>query len=215
MPDNIYYQLELDKVIERLDGSRPRLLLHSCCGPCSSYVLEYLSELFDITVLYYNPNIAPDTEYELRLGEQSRLVDMLNTGGAGIKHVADSYGHDEFLNAVNGLEGEPEGGARCVICIGMRIERAALLAADGGFDWFCTTLSVSPYKDAPGINRLGAEMERRYGVKFLPSDFKKREGYQRSIELSKKYGLYRQDYCGCEFSRDGKKENPADGGGES
>lgn len=201
MPDEINYQLELDKILEGLNGTRPRLLLHSCCGPCSSYVLEYLSVYFDITVLYFNPCIAPDSEYELRLGEQSRLIEVLNAGGADIKLISDYYGHGGFLYAVKGLEAEPEGGARCAVCIGMRIERAARLAAESGYDWFCTTLSVSPRKDTPGINRLGAEMEKRFGVKWLPSDFKKRGGYQRSTELSREYGLYRQRYCGCEFSR--------------
>lgn len=190
------YQRRLDGIIESLGDKRPRLLLHSCCGPCSSYVIEYLSKHFDITVYYYNPNIFPREEYEKRLAEQMKLVERL--GGAVMCEA--EYDPDRFYEAARGLEGEKEGGARCAECFRLRLDKTAERAKEGGFDYFCTTLTVSPHKNAPLINEISEQAAERYGIAVLPADFKKREGYKRSIELSKEFELYRQDYCGCEFS---------------
>lgn len=190
------YQRALDGIIETLGDKRPRLLLHSCCGPCSSYVIEYLSKHFDITVYYYNPNIFPREEYEKRLAEQIKLVERL--GGAVM--CESEYDPDRFYEVATGLEGEREGGARCAECFRLRLDKTAEMAKEGGFDYFCTTLTVSPHKNAPLINEISEQAAEKYGVAALPADFKKREGYKRSIELSKQFDLYRQDYCGCEFS---------------
>ena len=195
------YQKKLDRTLEALEGSRPGLLLHSCCGPCSSYVLEYLSRHFRLGLLYYDPNIQPKAEYELRLENQRRVLEhypdiaLHEYGWRGAKYEA----------AVRGLEAEPEGGARCTVCFRLRLEETARLAKELGYEYFCTTLSVSPHKDAERLNRIGMELAEKYGVKWLPSDFKKREGYKRSIELSREYGLYRQDYCGCLYSKPADK----------
>ena len=190
------FQQELDRLIAGLD-SRPKLLLHSCCGPCSSYVIEYLSRYFDITVLFYNPNIHPKEEYELRLKTQQQLISAL--GGAVLEE--SEYNPQLFFDAVKDLEQEKEGGARCKQCIAQRLEVTAKAAKQKDFDFFASTLTVSPHKDAQFINQKGAELSNIYGVTWLPSDFKKREGYKRSIELSKQFDLYRQDYCGCVFSK--------------
>lgn len=191
------YQKQLDELLLSLPSHpKPTLLLHACCGPCSTYVLEYLSNHFDITLFYYNPNIFPHEEYLHRLDTQRELLEK--TGWAKLKEGA--YDHRAFLDAVKGYENEPEGGARCEYCFIQRMEEAARVAAEGGFDYFATTLSVSPHKDAALLGRIGEEMEARYGVKHLPSDFKKKEGYKRSVVLSREFELYRQDYCGCEFS---------------
>lgn len=192
------YQKQLDLLINGLE-TKPKLLLHSCCGPCSSYVLEYLSKYFEITLYYYNPNIFPPEEYEKRFLNQKKVIEK--TGWATI--MASDYDHGEFLTAVKGLETEPEGGARCTECFKIRLLKTAKAARDGGFDYFATTLSVSPHKNAALLGELGEKIGEEYGVKHLPSDFKKREGYKRSIELSKELDLYRQDYCGCEFSKRG------------
>lgn len=192
------YQKQLDLLINGLE-TKPKLLLHSCCGPCSSYVLEYLSKYFEITLYYYNPNIYPPEEYEKRLINQEKVVQK--TGWATL--MPSKYDHSEFLTAVKGLETEPEGGARCTECFKIRLLKTAKAARDGGFDYFATTLSVSPHKNAALLGELGEKIGEEYGVKHLPSDFKKREGYKRSIELSKELDLYRQDYCGCEFSKRG------------
>lgn len=189
------YQLDTDHVISGLEGARPSLLLHSCCGPCSSYVLEYLTRYFDISLLFYGPNIFPREEYELRLAHQRKVLEHIPA-----KILECEYDSEAFDRAVEGLESEPEGGARCTECFRLRIEHTAMLAAQNGFEWFCTTLSVSPHKDARRINALGYELGEKYGVKWLPSDFKKRGGYQRSIALSREMELYRQDYCGCLYS---------------
>lgn len=195
------YQAQLDALLPTLEG-KPRLLLHSCCGPCSTYVLEYLAQYFDITLFYYNPNIYPADEYQHRLETQKEVLEK--TGFATL--VEGIYQHSDFLSAVRGYEGEPEGGARCEFCFRLRMEEAARLAKEGYYDYFATTLSVSPHKDAALLGKIGEELEARYGVKHLPSDFKKREGYKRSVALSNELGLYRQDYCGCEFSlREAKK----------
>lgn len=194
------FQLELDREIKSLNGLRPRLLLHSCCGPCSSYVLEYLTKYFDVTLFWCNPNIFPEEEFNKRLLNQRRLLSEMETL-TPVDIVVEPWNHEDYLGKISGLEGEPEGGARCTECFRIRLERAARLAAGARFDYFCTTLTVSPHKDAERLNAIGQELGEKYGVKFLPSDFKKREGYKRSIELSARYDLYRQDYCGCEFSR--------------
>ncbi len=202
------YQKQMDAVVAALpEGARPHLLLQSCCGPCSSYVLEALTPFFRVTVLYYNPNIQPREEYELRLANQRKIIDALPTPTA-VDLLECPYDGERYDQAVRGLESEPEGGQRCTVCFRLRLEETARLAKENGFDWFCTTLTVSPHKDADRLNRIGAELGERYGVPFLPSDFKKREGYKRSIELSKAYGLYRQDYCGCLFSKPVDKSAP-------
>ena len=192
------YQLETDRIIEALGETKPRLLLHSCCGPCSSYVLEYLTQYFAVTLLYYNPNIQPEAEYEKRLHYQREVLKHIPT-----EIMECAYDGAAFTAAARGLEAEPEGGARCTRCFALRLEETARRAARHGFDWYCTTLTVSPHKDQERINRLGAKLGEKYGVKWLPSDFKKRDGYLRSIRLAEEYGLYRQDWCGCAFSRNG------------
>lgn len=190
------YQLQTDSALASLGGARARLLLHSCCGPCSSYVLEYLTKYFDTTVLFYGPNIQPREEYDKRLAYQKRVL-----GHFGAGYMECAYDGEAFDEAVRGLESEPEGGARCTACFALRIGETARLAALHGFDWYCTTLSVSPHKDAERINATGRAMGEKYKVRWLPSDFKKRGGYQRSIELSRELDLYRQDYCGCLYSK--------------
>lgn len=180
-------------------GKKSKLLLQSCCGPCSSHVLDLLSPFFEITVFYFDPNIFPEEEYLLRLDTQKQLIAAM--GSEKIALVEGEYDHESFLNAVKGLENEPEGGARCAKCFEQRLEATAKKAKEAGYDYFCTTLTVSPHKNADVINKIGFELQDKYGVKFLPSDFKKKDGYKRSIELSAKFGLYRQNYCGCEFSK--------------
>ncbi|MBQ0135302.1 MAG: epoxyqueuosine reductase QueH [Oscillospiraceae bacterium] len=197
------YQIELDKIIEGLDGKRPSVLLHSCCGPCSSYVISYLNEYFDITVLYYNPSIYPTEEYEKRKAVQLDLINRLRSEGMDIKFIDCDYDHNEFLKVAAGHEWDPECGERCHNCYYQRLEETAKRAALGNFDYFCTTLTVSPYKSAPVLNMIGEEISRNYEVSWLPSDFKKKGGYKQSIEMSKAFGLYRQEYCGCEFSTRG------------
>ncbi len=190
------YQILTDQAIAALAGGKPALLLQSCCGPCSSYVLEYLTQYFDVTLLYYNPNIQPEEEYEKRLFYQREVLKHIPA-----KLMACDYDGAAFEAAVRGAEEEPEGGERCTRCFRLRLEETAKRAAAGGFSWFCSTLTVSPHKDAARINRIGAALGERYGVKWLPSDFKKRDGYLRSIRLSEEYGLYRQDWCGCRYAR--------------
>ena len=196
------YQKEMEGLIEgfRREGKRPRLLLHSCCAPCSSYVLEYLSQYFDITVYYYNPNIAPAQEYDARVREQERLIREMKLPGP-VRFVAGEYVPEDFYAAVKGYEKVPEGGERCFKCFGLRLEHAARLAKEGGYDYFTTTLTISPMKNAARLNDIGLRMAELYVVPYLVSDFKKKNGYKRSVELSGEYGLYRQDYCGCVYSR--------------
>lgn len=201
----INYQLKLDAVIDKLkeDNAVPRLMLHSCCAPCSSYVLEYLSRHFFITVLYYNPNISPFEEYEYRKAEQHRLIsegDWTNPVSA----IDCDWDSGSFEKIAHGLELAPEGGARCRKCYELRLGAAARIAKENGADYFATTLTVSPLKNSQIINETGLRLEKEYGVKYLPSDFKKRGGFKRSVELSGKYGLYRQNYCGCVFSKNQK-----------
>lgn len=196
------YQKKLEKIIETISKEEKpkRLLLHSCCAPCSSYVLEYLSQYFEITVFYYNPNISPETEYRMRVEEQQRLIQQMP-----LKHpvsfLEGTYCPDYFYNMVKGLEDVPEGGERCFLCYRMRLEESAKIARENGFDYFTTTLTISPLKNAQKLNKIGQELAEKYEVPFLPSDFKKKNGYKRSTELSREYGLYRQNYCGCVFSK--------------
>ena len=190
------YQLELDALLSRLEG-RPRLLLHSCCGPCSSYVLEYLTRYFEVSLSYYNPNIQPRAEYELRLENQLKVLERI----PGVTLAPCGYDGGAYDEAVRGLENEPEGGARCTECFALRLDFAARVAKRLGCDYFAATLTVSPHKDAQRINAIGEALAGKYGVKWLPADFKKRDGYKRSIELSREFGLYRQNYCGCLYSK--------------
>lgn len=202
MKSNIPYQKRLDQIIEEQvkEGRVPTLLLHSCCAPCSSYTLEYLSQYFKITVFYYNPNIYPSEEFAKRVEEQQRLIQAL-PAQYPISFIEGDYDSKEFYAVTKGLEKEPEGGLRCFECFRLRLEKSAILSKENGFDYFTTTLTISPLKNADKLNEIGEEMAEKYGVKFLPSDFKKRGGYQRSIQLSKEYNLYRQNYCGCIFSQ--------------
>lgn len=196
------YQKELEKVLKALpEGGEPkRLLLHACCAPCSSYVLEYLSRYFAITVFYYNPNISPVEEYQKRVHEEMRLIREM-PAEIPVHFIEGKYDPERYRELVRGHESDPEGGDRCGICFAMRLGEAARVAKEGGFDYFTTSLTISPLKNAARLNAIGEAMGQKYGVAFLPSDFKKREGYHRSIELSKEYGLYRQNFCGCEYSR--------------
>lgn len=207
MTDNRNYQKELDKILEKLskENKRPTLLLHSCCAPCSSYCLWYLSRYFDITVLFYNPNISPESEYFLRAEELERLIKEMH-GLENVRLLVEKYDHKEFLEKIKGHEKDPERGERCTICYEMRLRKAAEYAKAGGYEYFTTTLSISPYKDAGRLVSLGEKIADELGIKYLVSDFKKKEGYKKSIEFSEEYSLYRQDYCGCIFSKT-EKEN--------
>lgn len=197
------YQKEMEKIMEGLQGERKSLLLHSCCAPCSSAVLEKLQEIFEITVYYYNPNISEDLEYRKRVEEQKRLIDAFNQKNPDfpIKVIDGEYEPQEFYAIAKGLENCPEGGERCFKCYALRLEKTAQVAKEGNYDYFTTTLTISPLKNAGKLNEIGEEMALKYGTIFLPSDFKKKEGYKRSIELSKEYDLYRQNFCGCAFSK--------------
>lgn len=206
------YQLILDKTLTEISKreARPSLLLHACCAPCSSYVLEYLCEYFDVTMFFYNPNISPRSEYDVRYAELERLINDMGLSGK-VSFVSSVYEPERFFEIAKGLEHLPEGGERCRKCYAQRLEQTALAARDGEFDYFTTTLSISPYKNAQWLCEIGVEMGERYGVKYLVSDFKKRGGYKRSCELSQKYGLYRQDFCGCVYSkRDREKQKNQD-----
>lgn len=198
----INYQRQLDAKIEELQRQRrtPSLLLHSCCAPCSSYVLEYLSEYFRITVLYFNPNISPEEEYRKRVEEQKRLISELPVRHE-VGFLEGAYKPERFYEIAKGLEQVPEGGERCFRCYRLRLEEAAVQAAGGKFDFFTTTLSISPLKNAEKLNEIGAMLSEKYNVPYLYSDFKKKNGYKRSIELSAEYRLYRQNFCGCVYSR--------------
>lgn len=199
--NKINYQKELDKIILNItkSGALPRLMLHSCCAPCSSYVIEYLNPYFNITVLYYNPNISPVEEYEKRKAEQIRFIKEFDS--VNPVHICDcDYDGKKYEEAIKGLENEPEGGLRCVKCFYLRLEETAKTAKKLNFDYFCTTLSISPLKNAELLNKIGKSLSEKYDIKYLPSDFKKREGYKHSVELSKKYNLYRQNFCGCVYS---------------
>ena len=215
------YQRELDKIIEAVnaDGDKaPTLFLHSCCAPCSSYVLEYLRRYFRITVFYYNPNITEDEEYRKRVIEQKRLIDAYNAkvvsqnedshGNSGylIDVTEGDYEPQRFYEIARGLEQCPEGGERCFACYALRLRETANRARTGGYDYFTTTLTISPLKNAVKLNEIGERLAKEYGIAWLPSDFKKKNGYKRSVELSKEYDLYRQDYCGCVYSRNQRRK---------
>lgn len=197
------YQKELEKVLEGIspEDKVPTLFLHACCAPCSSYCLEYLSRYFSITLFYYNPNISPASEYRERADEARRLVLELPAVHP-VTFLEGDYRPEEYYRAVKGHEKDPEGGERCTICFTERLREAARLAAEKGFDYFTTTLTISPLKDAERLNAIGEAAGEEFGVRFLPSDFKKKNGYKRSTELSAEYHLYRQNYCGCVFSRE-------------
>lgn len=207
--NQVNYQKELDKVLlelerqQRASSKVPSLLLHSCCAPCSSYVLEYLCKYFCITVFYYNPNISASEEYRKRVSEQKRLIDAYNNERKGfeISIVEGDYEPKCFFEMAKGLEECPEGGERCFKCYELRLRKTAELARQGNFEYFCTTLTISPLKNAGKLNEIGMKLAEEYGVCWLPGDFKKRDGYKRSIELSAEYGLYRQNYCGCSYSK--------------
>ncbi len=201
------YQKILDQTLEEIGrkGVVPTLLLHSCCAPCSSYVLEYLSQYFEITVFYYNPNIYPESEYRERAGEQERLIREMNTENP-VHFLEGQYDTSAFYAMAKGHETDPEGGERCFRCYELRLREGAAAAKQGGYDYFTTTLSISPLKNAQKLNEIGTRLGEEYGIPYLQSDFKKRNGYKRSAELSARYGLYRQDYCGCVFSRRSENE---------
>ena len=221
------YQKELDKVLQKIENEKavvPRLFLHSCCAPCSSYVLEYLSTYFEITVFYYNPNISFEEEYRKRVEEQKRLIEAYNAeahtqerrseeAGKISRHlisvVEGDYEPQRFYEMAKGLESCPEGGERCFQCFELRLRETALRAAEGKYDYFATTLTISPLKNAAKLNEIGMALAGEYGVPWLPSDFKKKNGYKRSIELSAQYDLYRQDYCGCAFSKAEREQQKA------
>lgn len=200
--NKINYQKKLDKVIVQIkkDGTTPTLLLHVCCAPCSSYCLEYLSEYFNIIVFYYNPNISYKEEYEYRLSEEKRLISEMKFKNP-VKIIDSRYNPNEFFDAAKGLESEPEGGKRCLECFKLRLDESCKKAKEIDADYITTTLTISPLKNAQALNEIGSECAKNYGVNWLFSDFKKREGYKRSITLSKEYDLYRQNYCGCIFSK--------------
>lgn len=200
--NKVNYQIELDKIIDNLqkENKIPTLLLHSCCAPCSSYCLSYLAEYFKITIYYYNPNISPVEEYQKRVAEQKRLINELP-----VKHKVSFkegiYEPERFFEMAKGLEDVPEGGERCFKCYEMRQREAALYASENVFDFFTTTLSISPHKNAAKLNEIGLNLEKEYGIRYLVSDFKKKGGYLKSIEYSRQYDLYRQNYCGCIYSK--------------
>ncbi len=202
---NVNFSNETEKIIEEIKESniRPSLLLHACCAPCSSYVIEYLSKYFNITMYYYNPNISPLQEYKLRLDELNRLLKEMKDA-ENIKVLPCDYDGEKFIEMAKGLENEAEGGERCFKCYRLRLEKTAQVAKENNFDFFTTTLSISPYKNAEKLNEIGKELSEKYYLKYLYSDFKKKNGYKRSIELSKEFDLYRQDYCGCIFSKNNK-----------
>lgn len=203
------YQHVLEKQLQAIacSGTTPRLLLHSCCGPCSTSVLEYLSGYFDITILYYNPNIYPHSEFIKRADEQRKLLSCMVTPHP-VELIVDTYDPAEFDTAANGLEHEPEGGTRCLRCFELRLFKTAARAKELGFDMFTTTLSVSPHKNAEAINTLCEAAAAQFDVSYLYADFKKKDGYKRSIELSRLYDLYRQDYCGCRYSYESNRDKP-------
>ncbi len=196
------YQILMERELARIaeSGTRPRLLLHSCCAPCSSYVLEALTAAFDIDIFYYNPNIQPREEFDRRVEELNRLVAAMPHENV-LRIIVGDWDAEAFLAMCKGLEDVPEGGERCERCFRMRLGASAKLARERGSDWFTTTLTISPLKDAQLLNAIGMELGEQFGVRWLPSDFKKKNGYKRSCELSALYGLYRQDYCGCIFSK--------------
>lgn len=194
------YDKKMEEIISSFNGETKKLLLHSCCAPCSSHVIETLTPYFDITIIYYNPNIEPYEEYEKRKQEEIRFIKEFPHQNK-IDIIDCDYDNDKYHEVINGLEAEREGGPRCFKCYYLRLEKTAKEAKNGRYDYFSTTLTVSPYKNSQKLNEIGAELESIYKIKYLYSDFKKKNGYKRSIELSKQYNLYRQDYCGCIYSQ--------------
>ena len=195
------YSVMCENILNSLNGKK-KLLLHSCCGPCSSYVISYLTKYFDITVLYYNPNISPYEEYLKRKEEQIKVINELKKEYDNIIDIMDcDYDNDLYEDKIKGLEDEPERGSRCRVCYRMRMKKTAKIAKENDYDYFCTTLSVSPYKNSTWINEFGSDLEKEYNIRWLYSDFKKKDGYKESIKLSQKYNLYRQNYCGCVYSK--------------
>ena len=209
--NRINYQKQLDSLIADLskEGQVPSLLLHSCCGPCSSYCIEYLSNFFKVTVFYYNPNIYPDEEYYHRVKEQQRFINEFETKYP-VSFIEGDYDKESFYSIAKGLEKEPEKGKRCHKCYELRLRRTAEVAEKKGFDFFTTTLTISPMKDSMVLNEIGEKVSLGLSTKWLPSDFKKKEGYKRSTELSKEYNMYRQDYCGCVYSYNERQQQKAD-----
>ena len=201
---------KFDKTVEQFGDTKPEILLHSCCGPCSSSVLELLAKYFDVTVLWYNPNLYPEAEYEKRLATQKQLIEAIGNDGVKAKLLVEPWRSEDYFSRIKGLENEPEEGKRCLECFKIRLDETARIAKERGFEWFCTTLTVSSRKDAVAINAIGREAAAKYGVNWLPSEFRKREGNHRSIILSEKYGLYRQEYCGCVFSLANMEGNDED-----
>ena len=193
------YSVKCENILNNLDGKK-KLLLHSCCGPCSSYVISYLTNYFDITILYYNPNIYPYDEYLKRKQEQIKLINEIDCCN-NLDIMDCDYDNDLYEKCIIGLENEPERGNRCMVCYNLRMEKTAKMAKECNYDYFCTTLSVSPYKNSEWINKIGEKLQNKYNINWLYSDFKKKDGYKQSILLSKKYNLYRQDYCGCIYSK--------------
>lgn len=209
MSQNRNYQKELERILVSLQKQekKQKLLLHACCAPCSSWVLEYLADKFEITLYFYNPNIFPEVEYQKRALELQRLVEDMFPKGHSISICAEEYDPNSFYNMAKGLEQLPEGGERCFRCYELRMRKAIIYAANNGFDYFTTTLSISPHKNAEKINEIGEKLSEEFGIKHLTSDFKKKDGYKRSIELSKEYQLYRQNYCGCVYSKLASEES--------
>ena len=205
------YQKELERILETLPKGKKHLVLHSCCAPCSSYVLEYLCQYFRITVFYYNPNISQLEEYQKRVNEQKKLIEIYNAEQKGfpIEILEGDYEPDKFYQVAKGLELVKEGGERCFGCFALRLSKTVQVAKEMGADYFATTLTISPLKNAEKINEIGEKMAKKTGIDWLPSDFKKKNGYLRSIELSKEYDLYRQDFCGCVFSERERRETRA------
>lgn len=205
------YNKKMEEIIEQNQslGITPKLLLHSCCAPCSSHVIDTLSPYFDITILYYNPNIEPYEEYLRRKEEEIRFLEEYpNINKLDIIYC--DYDEEKYKSIVKGLEKEPEGGARCIKCYYLRLEKTAELAKENNYDYFATTLTVSPYKNSNKLNEIGESLSSKYNIKYLYSDFKKKNGYKHSIELSKKYNLYRQDYCGCKYSEAERNQKKVD-----
>lgn len=198
----VNYQKEMERELAQLEKMEivPKLLLHSCCAPCSSYVLEYLSNYFSITVFYYNPNISPKEEFEKRVKEQQRLIASMPLKNP-VDCIVGNYEPERFFELAKGLENVPEGGERCFRCYELRLRETAIVAKQNGFDYFTTTLSISPLKKAEKLNEIGRKLEQEYQVSYLYSDFKKKDGYKRSIQLSQEYQLYRQNFCGCVYSK--------------
>lgn len=198
------YQKVLDETLNKIGNSTPKLLLHACCAPCSSYVLEYLSKYFEITLYYYNPNIHPKLEYNRRIEELKKFLNEFN-GENKIDLVEEEYNTLEYFNEVKGLEDLGERSRRCYNCYKFRMDKAAKYAKNNNFDYFTTTISISPYKISNWINEIGSKLEKKYNINYLYADFKKKNGYKRSLELSKQHNLYRQDYCGCIYSKEERK----------